>query len=116
MATFFSNAALHGLIWQRCSKVTFSGRKVLEIAVASAVCMLNDGAEYIANVLRKMGLNGGTHTDIGLAQRERKRKRRSTEKQSDNSKKRRKQLRAHKKGWIDKNSEKEGKTYGAGQF
>ena len=39
-----ANEALHGLIWQRCSKVTFSGRKVLEIAVASAVCMLNDGA------------------------------------------------------------------------
>ena len=88
---------------QRCSKITFSGRKLLEITVTSAVFMLNDGAESIANVTRKTGLNGRTHTDIELAQREKKYKRRSTGKQSENSKKRRKQLNAHKNGWVDKN-------------
>ena len=67
-----ANEALHGLIWQRCPKIRFSGRKVVEIAVASAVCHLNYGKDSIKNVLHTMALDSGFQTEQGLQRSSRK--------------------------------------------
>ena len=111
-----ANEALHGLIWQRCPKIRFCGKKTLQIAVASAVCHLNDGKEAIKNVLNTVALNPGSQTEQGLQRSSRKRKMHSAWKQSDGAKKRRKQLRALKKGWNDRLAQQEGETYAAGKF
>ena len=44
------NQSLNGLIWQRCPKTIFSGRKIVEIA-ASAVIHFNDGPSELAGTI-----------------------------------------------------------------
>ena len=69
-----SNEALHGIIWQRCPKTNFCGKKIVEIGVASAVCHMNDGIRSIANVLERMALQTGTQATKGFDTSARKRK------------------------------------------
>ena len=111
-----SNEALHGLIWQRCPKTTYCGKKVVEIGTASAICHMNDGSKSISNVLDRMGLQTGTEAAKGFDRSVRKRKRLRLRQESERCKRRRKQLRSLKKGWNDTVMEQEGVTYGAGQF
>lgn len=111
-----SNEALHGIIWQRCPKTNFCGKKIVEIGVASAVCHMNDGIRSIANVLERMALQTGTQATKGFDTSARKRKRKSFERNSEKVKIRRKELRSIKKDWNDAILEKEGETYGAGKF
>ena len=40
-----SNEFINGVIWKRCPKDVFVGRKVLEMGVASAVIFFNDGTK-----------------------------------------------------------------------
>ena len=111
-----SNESLHGLIWQRCPKITYSARKMVEIAAASAACHLNDGRECIRNLLNRMELNVGAHADRGLQRSALKRKHHSELRNSERAKRRRKDLRSIKKGWNDKINEVEGESYGSGKF
>ena len=111
-----ANEALHGMIWQRCPKIVYSGRKVVEIAVASAVCCMNDGRQAIKNVMNTMALDVGVQATEALDRSSRKRRRASMRRQTDDTKRRRKQLRGVKKGWNDFLAEKEGESYAAGKF
>ena len=111
-----ANEALHGMIWQRCPKIFYSGRKVVEIAVASAVCCMNDGRQAIKNVMNTMALDVGVQATEALDRSSRKRRRASMRRQSEDTKRRRKQLRGIKKGWNDFFAEKEGESYAAGKF
>ena len=108
--------ALHGLIWQRCPKTVYCGRKILEIGVASAVCTMNDGSSAIKYVFERMSLRPGAQAEKGLATSCKKRVRQTTMRNSEQAKRRRKELRSIKKGWTDTLRELEGETYGAGKF
>ena len=111
-----SNEALHGLIWQRCPKNSFSGKKIVELGVASAVCHMNDGSRSIANVLERMALETGKQASRGFERSARKRKGKVIQQNLEKVKRRRKELRSMKKGWDDAIIEEEGVTYDAGQF
>ena len=111
-----SNEALHSLIWQRCPKTIYCGKKSVEIGTASAVCHMNDGSKSISNVLERMGLQTGEEAAKGLDRSAQKRKRLRVRQESERCKRRRKHLRSVKKGWNDAVIEQEGVTYGAGQF
>ena len=111
-----SNEALHSLIWQRCPKTIYCGKKSVEIGTASAVCHMNDGSKSISNVLERMGLQTGEEAAKGLDRSAQKRKRLRVRQASERCKRRRKHLRSVKKGWNDAVIEQEGVTYGAGQF
>ena len=111
-----ANEALHGLIWQRCPKTVYCGRKNLEVGVASAVCAINDGQAAIKYVLERMSLKPGAQAEKRLTLSSRKRKQQVKLRNSERAKKRRKQLRSIKKGWNDTLKEVEGEIYGAGKF
>ena len=111
-----ANEALHGLIWQRCPKSIYCGRKTLEVGVASAVCTINDGLVSMKYVLERMNLKPGAQLEQGFVKSSSKRARQSTRRSSEKAKRRRKELRASRKGWADAEKESESGTYRAGSF
>ena len=111
-----ANEALHGLIWQRCPKTVYCGRKILENEVASAVCRMNDGSSAIKYVLERMSLRPCSQAEKGFATSCKKWARQTTMRNSELAKRRRKELRSIKRGWTDTLRELEGETYGGGKF
>ena len=93
------NESLNNLIWKRCPKKVYQGKKIVELWAASAVTQFNDGASSIAAVLKRMGIIPGKNSraaSLAIAE----------EKSSERVKKRRKRLRAIKKGLWDFGKEK----------
>ena len=60
------NEALINMIWKRCPKKSFEGKRSVELCTASAVASFNDGSRSIAAVLRKVDIAVGCHTECGL--------------------------------------------------
>jgi hypothetical protein len=50
------NEGLHSLIWRRCPKTVFVGRKRIEEATASAVGYSNKGTTFIQDMMKNMGI------------------------------------------------------------
>jgi hypothetical protein len=68
-----ANESFHHIIWKRCPKSVFVGRKRLETAVANATIVFNDG-EYARTLIHdKLGLKPGDYTEYGLKLMDRKR-------------------------------------------
>lgn len=56
-----ANEAFHNLIWYRCPKTTFVGRKRLEIAVYDATIVYNNGELKRGDIFKNLGLNFGKY-------------------------------------------------------
>lgn len=111
-----TNEAFHKLVWDRCLKEVWVGKLVLEQATYSAVAHFNDGSSALINILCQMGLVPGYFTQKNCVQADFNRLSSARRKSCDEVKQRRKDLRAMKKGFIDKNIEKEGESYSKGGF
>ena len=61
-----TNESFHHLIWERCPKTTFVGRRRLELAVADATIAYNDGELGRLNIFHVLGLSVGKHLRNGL--------------------------------------------------
>jgi hypothetical protein len=110
-----ANEAANSIIWKRCPKNIFVSRDTIQIGVNSAILEFNDGPMGVMSVLEDFGLSGQaacTHADIQST----KSKKRAARKSSDRVKKRRRALRTIKKGFSDKEKEKEKPSYVAGGF
>ena len=92
-----ANESLNSLIWQRCPKTYFAGRKSVEIAAASTIVHFNDGPLAIDNVLSRLGVSRGYYTIAGSDKKCRKRKRRLDIKSTEKFKRKRRTLRAIRK-------------------
>ena len=110
------NESLNNLIWKRCPKKVYQGKKVVELCTASAVTQFNDGASSIAEVLKRMGIVPGKNTMAAILKIDQNRLKKAERKSSERVKMRRKKLRAIKKGLWDFNKEKEGTIYESGAF
>ena len=111
------NESLNSIVWSKCPKNIFVQRQVLEMGVNSAVIEFNDGPRGLYNVLEYFKLEPGYVTQRKSVERLRKRINLSIKKQSENVKLRRKILRSLRKGYSDKEKEKEGgDSYAAGAF
>ena len=110
------NESLNNLIWKRCPKKIYQGKKVVELCTASAVAAFNDGASSIASLLKSMGIKPGKKTMAGIRKIDQRRIHVANLASSDKKKKRRKKIRAIKKGLWDFNKEKEGTVYESGAF
>ena len=102
------NEALNNIIWTKCPKNIFVERNVLEIGVNSATIEFNDGPKGIYKVLSHFNVRPGYLTRRKSTEKLLKRVKATEKRQSEISKRRRKQLRSIKKGFIDKEKEKEG--------
>lgn len=56
-----SNESFHHIIWERCPKEIFVGRVRLEVAVAEATVVYNDGEVTRLGIFDKLGLDVGVH-------------------------------------------------------
>ena len=110
------NEAVNNLIWKRCPKKTYQGKKIVEICTASAVTAFNDGCLSIADVLRKCGVSPGFHTMNAIMHCDMKRISVADKQSQTVTKKRRQRLRAIRKGLWDHEKEKEGPVYEPGAF
>lgn len=57
-----ANESLNALIWTFCPKTTNSARKIVEIAVNSAVANFNDGKKAFISIMKEMGLAVGENS------------------------------------------------------
>ena len=56
-----ANESFHQLIWLRCPKSGFVGRKRLELAVTDAVIVYNEGEHCRLTIFEALGLSAGRH-------------------------------------------------------
>jgi hypothetical protein len=111
-----ANESFNGMIWNRCPKETYIGRKNLQLGVMDAICHFNLGNTVELDILKKMGITPGKFTvaGVGVAQDV---KLQQAEKQcTPEQKQRRRYLRGRKKMKEDKRTQQEGPTYAAGEF
>ena len=110
------NDSLNGIFWQKCPKNLLASRQVLETGASSAVLQYNDEARAIINVMKRLSVESGTFFYQRAIGKNDKRIKASTVKSSETGKKRRKQLRATAKDYIDQENEEERETYKSGTF
>lgn len=109
------NECLNKLIWDRCAKENYVEKSVIEEAVYSAISYFNDGAQSVTNMFCKLGISSvGIFTREACARRNSERVYYSDRKSNEIVKKRRKTLRAIRKGFQDKAIEAEGDLYSPG--
>ena len=101
-----ANEALNGLIWARVPKRVFVSKSTLEMGTYSAILAYNDGAKGFISVFRHFGLHGKV-SNISATSKNKKRISQMRCKLSEKGKKRRKTLRAIKKGHLDEEKAKE---------
>ena len=120
------NECLNSLIWKKCPKDVFVGRKVLELGVCSAVIQFNEGSCGLFDVYKKLGLVVGKQTADGCRRKDKDRLAQSIVQSSEKAQKRRKKLkfkekekkhRSLRKGYIDNEEEREeSKAYCSGFY
>ena len=109
-----NNESLNGLIWKKCPKDVYVGRTTLEMGVDSAVINFNAGSSRIIDVMKEYGIQDGYYTNVFCCKKDEERIKECNRKHGEKGKASRKRHRAIRKGFGDKEKEKEGVVYGAG--
>ena len=97
------NEALHNIIWSKCSKRVFCGKKRFEIAVCESIMEWNSGACSKIHILNKLGMEAGINSRVSLKNVDVKRVRDSSRKFLEKYKIRQQKLRqkCKKKGKLE---------------
>lgn len=109
-----NNECLNKLIWDRCSKEYYVEVRTVEEAVYSAISYFNDGASSIAKLLEKLGIVIGHNSLQKCKTKDTTRINASDNRSSTAARKRRKTLKAIRKGFMDTTEATEGDMYTAG--
>ena len=64
--TQHTNEALNAIIWTRCPKNIFVGRRVLELGVNFAILNFNNGSKGLFDVLNYFDLSGAVTINKGV--------------------------------------------------
>ena len=99
------NEGLNNIIWSRCPKNVYVKTDVLEMGVNSAILSFNEGSSGIYHVFKHLNLDFGKNTIISSVKKDQKRLQNMVKKGQPKKKRRRKELRGIRKGWIDKDQE-----------
>ena len=102
------NEGLNNIIWSKCPRNIFVEKSVLEMGVNSAILHFNDGSSGIQSVFNCFGISTGRVSRFSMEKSDRRSVVNAQNKASEKSKKRRKKLRAIKKGLLDKEVLNEG--------
>ena len=112
-----ANEALNNVIWKKCPKRSFVQRNILEIATFSALIEFNDGQLGICKVAEKLGLSSSFSMIARSYTEDKMHIKESIRKSTEKVKKRRKKLRAVRKGFIDlENEQEKAPSYKPGSF
>jgi hypothetical protein len=109
-----SNEAINNVIWTKCPKSVYVGRSVLEMGTNSAVLEFNEGSFGVSSVFKHFGISNGYAFYLLSEKRDEERVAKSTQKTDEEGKQKRKTIRAVKKGYIDKEKDKD--SYMPGGF
>ena len=110
-----NNESLNGVIWTRCPKNVLVGLPVLEMSVSSAILTFNSGKRGIFDVFTNCGLEIGSFTNKFCYKEDAHKVFKANIKSMKVTKKRRKSLRAIRKGFVDKEAEGE-PSYSSGTY
>ena len=111
------NEAFNNIVWTRCPKTIYVSRSVMELGVNSAVLHYNEEACGISNVFSYFKIDNGYYMEKGSIKRNKVSVRKMDIKSSEGGKKKRRKIRAVKKGLIVKEKESEpSESYIAGGF
>jgi hypothetical protein len=111
------NEGLNNIIWSRCPKNVYVKTDVLEMGVNSAVLSFNEGSSGIYRVFKHLNLDLGKNTITSSVKKDQKRLQNMVKKGQPQKKRRRKDLRGIRKGWIDKDQDQSSKnSYEKGCF
>ncbi|KAI8797020.1 Short-chain collagen C4 [Biomphalaria glabrata] len=109
-----ANESLNKLIWDRCSKEYFVEKTTIEESVYSAISHFNDGASSILKLHEKLGIARGDYSEKLCKKKDEMHEKIERRQSTEKARKRRKTLRAIKKGFVDKAKESEGDLYTSG--
>ena len=101
------NESFNALIWKRCPKSVNVGKRVLEIAVNSAIINFNNGFAGLKEVFNELGIDFGCQSQKAFTAHDNSRIKRMNKKSTEKVKNNRKRLRHVKKGYLDKEKEQE---------
>lgn len=110
------NESFNGMIWKRCPKETYVGHATLNLCVMDAVCHYNRGPEVELDILRKMGIEPGLNTSMGVSSSKVVEDVMKRNQGTPEARSRRRYLRGRKKMKVDRETTAEGITYEAGGF
>eukprot|EP00795_Rhopilema_esculentum_P001535 gene1535-15984_t len=110
------NESFNRVIWDRIPKSTYVGRDVFELGVYDAVAHFNEGSIATCLVLERLGLPRGFFTDKLCHELDVSRVYAAEYQVKKSTKLSRKKLRSRRKSRNDKDTQKEGDSYGAGEF
>lgn len=111
-----ANEALHQLVWDRCPKQGFAGRSTVETAAGLAALEFNRGARSLCGVMSRLGVPAGKHSKHAFACHDQERIYHAEIKHREKRKKRRRKLRAIRKGLLVQQENEEPATYESGGF
>ena len=97
-----NNESLNVPIWKKFPMDVYVCRNIIEIGVASAVLKFNNGTQGIRKIYENTGLNFGKLITAACKRKDKNRISIMIHKSSDSVKKRRKKLRAIRKGFCYK--------------
>ena len=100
------NEAVNQIVWKKCPKDTFISN-----------ISFNDGMSGFEKLFTRLNLSFGVNTKKGAIEKDEHRIKNMNNKSQGNVKRKRKKLRAVRKGYIDKEKENEGgESYLTGNF
>ena len=111
-----ANEALHSTVWKLCPKELFLGKESVDIACAIAVAKFNDGACTLLSLSQRCELTSSHFSRHLFRKRDRLRVLKSKYKTSEHGKAIRKRARKRRKGFEDRDKEREGPMYVPGGF
>ena len=111
-----ANEALHSTAWKLCPKELFLGKESVDIACAIAVAKFNDGACTLLSLSQRCELTSSHFSRHLFRKRDRLRVLKSKYKTSEHGKAIRKRARKRRKGFEDRDKEREGPMYVPGGF
>ena len=110
------NESFNRVIWDRVPKSHYIGRDIFEAGVYDAVAHFNEGSIATCLVLEKLGLQRGFFTEKICKELDSSRIYVAEYQEKEITKMSRKKLRSKRKSRHEKDIDKEGESYGAGDF
>ena len=111
-----ANESVNSLVWIRCPKHKWHGRKRIELATASATLHFSAGATAKHEVMAKAGLAVGVHTRKESHRRDSGRIKKAENRIQEQHKKYRVARRQARQRDEEQRRQREGTTYSAGAF
>ena len=114
--THNQNECFNGIIWERIPKTVYVRYDQLQLGIYDAISHFDIGKKAIIEVYQALNIDPGRYMMISCSALNRRRLYHAGTKNKQETKDRRKALRGEKKNKEDNDVEKEGTTYGKGEF